>query len=71
MVMPGSESLRLVHSGVWTGILALASVTSWSKLRSSRTGMGMVTAGAPCSQADVFRSTVIVSRSWLLVAMSV
>ncbi len=67
IVIPGSASLRLVHSGVWTGIRAFASATSWSKLRSSRTGMGMVKAVAPY----VFGPTVIVSRSWLLVAMSV
>src|SRR6266545_152012 len=43
MVTPGSLALRFVHSGVWTGMRALASATSWSKDRSSRTGTGIVT----------------------------
>ena len=31
---------KLVHSGVWTLMRRLASARSWSKLRSSRTGIG-------------------------------
>src|SRR5919199_484261 len=38
IVMPGSLSLKLVHSGVWTGIRALASASNCSKLRSSSCG---------------------------------
>src|SRR3954449_8519298 len=35
--MPGSESLRSVHSGAYCAIRRRASSTSWSKSRSSRT----------------------------------
>src|ERR1700722_919485 len=43
IVTPGSLSLGLVHSGVWTWTRARAAATSWSNERSSRTGMGIDT----------------------------
>jgi hypothetical protein len=66
MVMPGSLALRFVHSGVWTGMRALASVTSWSKDRSSSTGTGIVTVASYLPAL-----IVICNRSCTPVAMRV